>query len=62
MPPRSQPADHESNFPAAAPARQRIQTPVFRKLRVFALDPGLTARFETAVVNEATLDIPWEKL
>lgn len=36
--------------------------PEFRKLRVFAVDPGLTARFETAVVNEMTLYVPWEHL
>ena len=36
--------------------------PVFRKLRVFAMDPGLTARFETAVMNEMTLRLPWEDL
>ena len=59
---RSQQVDQESNFPAPKQARQRIEAPVFRNLRVFALDPGLTARFETAVVNEATLNIPWEIL
>ena len=43
-------------------ARQLISQPVVRKLRVFALDPGLTARFETAVMNEVTLAIRWEPL
>src|SRR6185369_6933471 len=43
-------------------AKQRVPRPVFRKLRVFALDPGLTARFETAVLNEMTLYVPWEDL
>jgi hypothetical protein len=42
--------------------RQFIPPPVFRKLRVFAVDPGMTARFETAVLNEMTLLIPWEDL
>ena len=42
--------------------RQSIPRPVFRNLRVFAVDPGLTARFETAVMNETTLRIPWEQL
>jgi len=42
--------------------RQSIPRPVFRSLRVFAVDPGLTARFETAVMNETTLRIPWEEL
>jgi len=42
--------------------RQSIPRPVFRNLRVFAVDPGMTARFETAVMNETTLQIPWEEL
>ncbi|HEX9872294.1 MAG TPA: hypothetical protein VGC99_27595, partial [Candidatus Tectomicrobia bacterium] len=42
--------------------RQFIPTPVFRKLRVFAVDPGMTAEFEMAVLNEMTLSIPWEDL
>ena len=42
--------------------RQSIPRPVFRNLRVFAVDPGMTARFETAVMNETTLRIPWEEL
>ncbi len=41
--------------------RQSIPPPVFRPLRVFAVDPGTTARFETAVLNETTLLVPWEK-
>jgi hypothetical protein len=43
-------------------SRQLLRKPVFRKLRVFAVDPGLTLRFETAVINEMTLHIPWEDL
>jgi hypothetical protein len=42
--------------------RQLVSTPVFRPVRVFAVDPGLTARFETAVMNEMTLRLPWEDL
>jgi hypothetical protein len=44
------------------PARQRIPKPVYRHLRTFAVDPGMTARFETALLNEMTLSIPWEPL
>jgi hypothetical protein len=47
---------------AAQTSHQLIPQPIFRKLRVFAVDPGLTARFETAVINEMTLCLPWEKL
>ena len=39
-----------------------IPRPVLRKLRVFAVDPGATVRFETAVLNEMTVQIPWEPL
>ena len=42
--------------------RRRVPHPIFRRLRVFAIDPGMTARFETAVLNEMTLAIPWERL
>ena len=42
--------------------RWRIPIPVYRRLRVFASDPGTTARFETAVMNEMTLVVPWEEL
>src|SRR3954468_9721370 len=42
--------------------RQSVPTPPFRKLRVFAMDPGLTAQFETAVMNQMTLRLPWEDL
>ena len=44
----------------AAPAAQRtarkdtralVQTPVFRRLRVLAMDPGIALRFESSVSN-----------
>jgi hypothetical protein len=40
--------------------RRQIPSPIVRKLRTFAVDPGMTARFETALLNEMTLSIPWE--
>jgi len=45
----------------------RIQTPArrpppFRKLRVYAFDPSLNWRMETAVINQMTLQVPWENL
>lgn len=42
--------------------RRRVPHPALRKLRVFAIDPGMSARFENAVLNEATLAIPWEAI
>jgi hypothetical protein len=39
-----------------------VPQPVFRKLRVFAVDPDVAAQFETALINEMTLKIPFERL
>ena len=36
--------------------------PVYRKLRVFAFDPGATAKLNQTMSNEVTLAIPWEEL
>jgi hypothetical protein len=36
--------------------------PVFRRLRGYALDPGLAQQFETAPVSQVTFKIPWEPL
>jgi len=38
------------------------EEPAVRRLRVFALDPGMTAKMETTVINETVLPIRWEKL
>jgi hypothetical protein len=38
------------------------EVPVYRKLRVFAFDPGTTAKLDQTMINEVTLKIPWEKL
>jgi hypothetical protein len=35
--------------------------PVYRQLRSYAFDPELSTRLETAQINEAVLEIPWEK-
>ena len=34
--------------------------PPARRLRIFAFDPSLASRLETAVINEITVEIPWE--
>src|SRR3954452_5369275 len=41
------------------PARRR---PPFRKLRVYAFDPSLNWQIDTAVINQMTLQVPWEDL
>lgn len=37
-----------------------IPQPPFRRLRVYALDPSLDTRLETAVINQTTVKVPWE--
>jgi len=44
------------------PPGQSTPEPTFRELRVFAVDPGMTARFATAVLNERIARIRWEPL
>jgi subtilisin family serine protease len=37
-------------------------TPTYRRVRVFATDPGDTSRLATSLVSMATIAVPWEKL
>ena len=39
-----------------------LQDPPYRRLRVYAVDPSLSTRLDTAAINEVTLKIRWEKL
>ncbi len=48
--------------PAACEAPPPIPRPASRRLRVFAIDPSLSARLDTAHVNEVTLNVPWDDL
>ena len=36
--------------------------PVHRRLRVYSFDPSLATHLDTAMVNEATLRVPWEEV
>jgi hypothetical protein len=36
--------------------------PPFRKLRVYAFDPSLNWQIDTAVINQMTLQVPWEEV
>jgi hypothetical protein len=38
------------------------EQPIYRRLRVFALDPGTAAQMGAASVNEIVMRIPWENL
>jgi hypothetical protein len=63
------PAPAVSSVPAApavmAPARgtrsMPVAPPAFRKLRIYAFDPSLGTQLETAVLNQATVKVPWER-
>jgi hypothetical protein len=43
------------------PVPARRTPPAERRLRVFAFDPSLGAQLETAVINEVTIRVPWER-
>lgn len=40
--------------------RQTIPQPTRRRLRVFAFDPAASVQLETAVINDAVVDLSWE--
>jgi hypothetical protein len=46
--------------PRIQPPRRR--PPPFRSLRVYAFDPSLNWQLDTAVINQMTLQVPWEDL
>lgn len=43
-----------------ASPRSAVTAPPFRRLKAYAFDPSLARGIETAVINEVTLQIPWE--
>jgi hypothetical protein len=38
-----------------------LPNPTYRKLRIFALDPGLSAQYNTAGISQITISVPWEE-
>jgi hypothetical protein len=46
----------------ACGTQPELRDPVYRRLRVYAVDPSLSTRLDTAGVNEVVLNVPWEKL
>ena len=63
-PPASRPAirDIVPEPEPVATAQPAVRTPPFRRLRVYAVDPSLSTRLDTADVNSAALEVRWEKL
>lgn len=41
-------------------SKSNIAKPTRRRLRVFAFDPAASVQLETAVINDAVIDLPWE--
>jgi hypothetical protein len=42
------------------PKTTREYRPAFRRLRVYAFDPSLETQLENAMINQVTLQVPWE--
>jgi hypothetical protein len=40
----------------------QLRNPPYRRIRVYAVDPSLSGKFETAGTNEVTLKVRWEEL
>lgn len=54
--------ENASQCAGAQPQNKYIGLPVFRRLRGYAFDPSLSARMETALVNETVFNVRWENL
>ena len=50
----------DASLPRIQPPPKR--RPPFRNLRVYAFDPSLNWQIDTAVINQMTLQVPWEDL
>jgi len=52
-------AQDEGAFTRPQPA---VSDPPYRRVRVYAVDPSLSTRLETAAVNEVAIKIHWKSL
>lgn len=43
------------------PLEQLANRPPYRWLRAYAFDPSLSLRLETAAINQAVFEVPWER-
>ncbi len=43
-------------------AQPAVSNPPYRRIRVYAVDPSLSTRLDTAGINEVTLKIRWDRL
>lgn len=54
--------DPRPEMPSVGVERPSIPSPPHRRLRVYATDPSLSNRLETAATNEVTLQVRWERV
>lgn len=47
---------------SSAPSVPSVPEPVHRRLRIFALDPGVASQYDTAGIATMTISVPWESL
>jgi hypothetical protein len=59
--PRRRPAAPAPLGAASPTTEVDVPSPPFRRLRSFAFDPSLSVDLDTAVINDATLKVPWEE-
>jgi hypothetical protein len=59
--PAAESADQMKRFHLEMAINPPVATPARRHLRVYAYDPSLGLRLKTAGINEATIDLRWEK-
>jgi hypothetical protein len=52
----------EKNAEVCRPKKEiPTQKPLYRRLKCYAFDPSLSAQLETAVINQAIFQVPWEE-
>jgi hypothetical protein len=59
-PPSAPRVEGEPAVPAACDPPPTLGAPPHRRLRVYAIDPDLSARLSTAAISEVALEVPWE--
>jgi hypothetical protein len=59
--PANNPPAQGSTSSTAPTKSDLVSEPVTRNLRIFAFDPSISARVDTAGIGEITIAVPWEK-
>jgi hypothetical protein len=59
--PLSSPPPQGTTAPVTSARSDLVPDPVTRNLRIFAFDPSVSARVDTAGIGEMTIAVPWER-